>query len=443
MPSTSVSPVSSISSLRSNSPGSRIAVVGSGISGLSAAWLLSATHRVTLFEKNAYLGGHTHTVDVTLDGITHPVDTGFLVFNRNTYPNLCELFAILGVQSNASQMSFSVQVGAHALEWAGSGLASVFAQKRNLLRPTFWTMLRDIARFNRDASAQILAGTVPEVSLDDYLAGGHYSNAFRDWYLLPMAGTIWSCPTAQMLQFPAASLLRFMHNHGLLTARQQPQWHSVAGGARQYVERMRSAIHEVRCNTPVIGAQRFADGVRMRTDDGALHEFDCAVFACHSDQTLRLIEDADADEKRILGAIKYRGNRAALHTDASFLPRRVRLWSAWNYHVEAAHAAPEPISVSYLIGKLQPLPFKRPVIVTLNPTRPPRDGTLLRELEYEHPVFDQAALAAQAELHTIQGKRKYWFSGAWTRYGFHEDGLLSGLHVARALGVSAPWIEAA
>jgi len=414
----------------------RIAIVGSGISGLSAAWLMAQRHTVTLFEADRRLGGHTHSVDVTLGGVTRAVDTGFLVFNQRTYPNLVALFRALGVPAAKSDMSFSLSLEQPALEWAGNSLATLFAQRRNIVRPAFLRMLRDIVRFNREASRAKAAGASP--SLGEFLERGRYSAAFRDWYLLPMAAAIWSCPTRAMLEFPFSSFARFFRNHGLLQIADRPQWYTVAGGARQYVERMARAIPDVRLATPVTRVRRDTSGVRVMGE-----HFDALVLACHSDQALAILADgATPEERAVLGAIPYQKNRALLHTDAAVLPKRRSTWSAWNYSAGRDTPAGRPVAVHYLINKLQPLPFAEPVIVSLNPHREPAPERVLGVYDYEHPVFDQRSERAQAALGALQGARRTWFCGAWTRYGFHEDGLDSALAVALSFGVQAPWAAA-
>lgn len=421
----------------------RIAVVGAGISGLASAWLLGRAHDVTLFEAGAYLGGHTNTVDVTLEGKTHPVDTGFLVFNEKTYPNLIALFAHLGVASVETEMSFAVSLEEPDLEWAGSNLATVFGQKRNLLRPSFWSMLSDILRFNRESAAWLAAHPETRRSLRDFLCEGRYSRAFSDWYLLPMAAAIWSCPTGAMHDMPLATFIRFCQNHGLLQVFDRPLWRTVQGGGRQYVRKIAAQLDDVRLACPVTAVRREAGGLRLTHAAGS-ERFDQVVMACHSDQALAILGGAASEGQRgVLAAIRYQPNRAVLHTDAALLPRERKLWSAWNYF--AAREAPgmeanaRPVGVSYLINKLQPLPFTSPVVVTLNPAREPDPAKVIAEFDYSHPIFDAAAIAAQKRLADVQGGNGIWLAGAWGSYGFHEDGLKSALRVANALGARAPW----
>ena len=421
----------------------RIAVVGAGVSGLASAWLLSQKHEVTLFEAGAYLGGHTNTVDVTLDGVSHPVDTGFLVFNTKTYPNLIALFAHLGVASVETEMSFAVSLDQPDVEWSGSSLVTVFGQKRNLLRPNFWRMLADILRFNRESVAWLDANPDDPRSLRDFLDAGNYSRPFAEWYLLPMGAAIWSCPAGQMLDYPLATFIRFCRNHGLLRVFDRPLWRTVQGGAREYVTKLAARIDAnlgtIHLNTPVLAVQRTADGVAVRTAAGVEH-FDQVVLACHSDQAKVILgEAATPEEQQLLAAIRYEPNRAVLHSDAALLPRNPALWSAWNYSSAKAELDQQPVSVSYLINRLQPLPFKTPVMVSLNPQREPAADKVIAEFDYAHPVFDGPAIAAQGRLAEISGQRGVWFCGAWNGYGFHEDGLKSGLRVANALGCKAPW----
>ena len=419
--------------------GRRVAIVGSGIAGLSAARALSGHAHVTLFEAGTHFGGHTHTVDVTLDGITHGVDTGFLVFNERTYPRLSRLFTQLNVPRAASDMSFSVQVPHQGLEWSGGSLGTVFAQRGNLLRPAFWSMLRDLLRFNRLATSLALAGDATREGdllepLGAFLDRHRFGAPVREWYLLPMLGCIWSCSTRQMLEMPVATVVRFCHNHGLLQISDRPQWYTVAGGARRYVEKMLLAIPDVRLRSPVQWVRRPSSGGVLVHSNGQDERFDELVLACHSDQSLALLADASAQERSVLGAIGYQSNRAVLHTDTRMLPARRRAWAAWNYE-HGAHAVGQRahVCLHYLINRLQPLPWRRPLLVSLNPAREPAFSHVLGRFDYAHPVFDLAALAAQRELPALQGRQNTWFAGAWTRYGFHEDGLLSGETVAQAL----------
>ncbi|MFO1326092.1 MAG: FAD-dependent oxidoreductase [Rubrivivax sp.] len=418
----------------------RVAVIGSGIAGLAAAHALRDHAQVTLFEAERRCGGHAHTVDLTLEGVTHGVDTGFLVFNQRTYPQLLKLFADLQVDTAASDMSFSVQDPASGLEWSGSSLDTVFAQRRNLISPRFLGMLADILRFNRLCTELARQGADAALAepIGDFLDRHRFGRPFRDGYLLPMIGCIWSCPTDQMLRFPVATLIRFCHNHGLLQVSDRPQWFTVRGGSREYVRRIVSRLPDVRTGTPVHAVRRLPPGQGVAgvwVDSAAGSErFDEVVLACHTDQSLRLLGDADADERAVLGAIRYQPNRAVLHTDERLLPTRRKAWAAWNYE-RAADAGREQTAVClhYWINRLQPLPWQRPVIVSLNPAREPDPRTVMGVFDVEHPVFDAAAIDAQRRLPGIQGRSHLWFAGAWARYGFHEDGLCAGLAVADAL----------
>jgi len=418
----------------------RVAIVGSGISGLAAAYALAGVARVTLYEAGSHFGGHTNTVDVTFDGVTHGVDTGFLVFNESTYPNLVRLFAELDVPIARSEMSFSVQAPDIGLQWSGSDLNGVFAQRSNVFRPRFWSMLADVLRFNRLATAIAVGGDdgTLEQPIGEFLERHRFNREFRDWYFLPMIGCIWSCPTEQMLRFPVAALIRFCHNHGLLRIADRPQWLTVRGGARAYVQKMLRRVADARLGHAVRRVRRVppdsgAAGVWVDTGSGSEH-FDEVVLACHSDQALALLAQPTLAERQVLGAIRYHPNRAVLHTDVSLLPASPRAWAAWNYERAAATDRERSgVCLHYLINRLQPLPWRQPIIVSLNPVRAPRPEALISEFDYAHPVFDRAAVAAQRRVASLQGQAHVWFCGAWTGYGFHEDGLTSGLAVAAAL----------
>lgn len=423
--------------------GSRIAVVGAGIAGLASAWLLAQRYQVTLYEAGSYFGGHSNTVDVTLEGKTYPVDTGFLVHNDLTYPNLIAMFELLGVPVHQSDMSFGVSIEDPDIEWAGTNLATVFAQKSNLLRPAFLSMLRDILRFNKSAQTYLREVQASPATLGELLARHGYGKPMQDWYLLPMAAAIWSSSVKDILGFPAQTFLRFCLNHRLLQIEGRPQWRTVLGGSREYVKAMLPKIQVTRLNCPVQRVRRdFSEGsdlVEIQSAHG-IERFDGVVMACHAPTTCAIL-DLQEQEREVLSGIRYQPNAAVLHTDASLLPRRRKVWSAWNYLSEGAHAAgaSRPVAVSYLINKLQPLPFQTPVVVTLNSFKAPDPQTVIAQFDYDHPVMDTTLIEAQQQLPAIQGHRRTWFCGAWCGYGFHEDGLRSAIAVANDFGVPIPW----
>ena len=420
----------------------KVAIVGSGISGLAAAHALQGQAELTLYEAGDYFGGHTHTVDITLPTASGPttwgVDTGFLVFNERTYPNLIRLLDELDVPTARTDMSFSVQAGeswGRRLEWNGASLNTVFAQRANLLNWRFLRMLREVLRFNRLATVLAESGADAQMRqpLGAWLDEQGFGAEFRDWYFMPMMACIWSCPTAQMLEFPVATMIRFCHNHGLIQVNGRPQWWTVTGGARRYVDKIVARIPDKRLATPVRGIERDARGVTVRSDAGS-ERYDHVVLATHSDQALALLQQPSAEEARVLGAIRYQPNRAVLHTDASVLPERPLAWAAWNYErAPRADQEDSGVCLHYLLNKLQPLPFEQPVVVTLNPLREIAPQHVLGDFDYAHPVFDLGAIAAQQALPGIQGVQRTWFCGAWAGYGFHEDGLKSGLGVAEQL----------
>ena len=413
----------------------KIAVVGSGIAGLASAWLLSRAHDVTLFEANDYLGGHTHTHDIALQGRQYAVDTGFIVHNPVHYPLLTRLFDELGVASQPTTMSFSVRNEASGLEYNANNLDALFCQRRNLLSPRFWGMLRDIARFYREAPA-LLEGDDPGPTLGEYLGQRGYGIAFRDEHLVPMASALWSSPASSILDFPARYLVQFMANHHMLQVKGRPDWRVVRGGSATYVRALRRdwRVRE-RVDCAVRGVCRDGEGVRIAGEDG-WERFDHAVLACHSDQALALLADARPAERAILGAIPYQENEVVLHTDASVLPRNRKAWAAWNALIPKR--AGEACSVSYCMNHLQGIDSPEPFVVTLNRTDAIDPAKVLRRMRYHHPVYTHAAVAAQRRKAEIQGVDHVWFAGAYWGYGFHEDGMRSAVDVARALGVDWP-----
>lgn len=421
----------------------RIAVIGSGISGAAAAWLLRDTCSVSLFEQDSRFGGHTHTVSV--DEGAHPVsiDTGFMVFNRANYPLLSALFDHLDIATHPTDMSFAASFDGGRLEYAGTDLNGLFGQRRNLVRMDFWRLLKDILRFNRVASRALDAPPAAGESLATFLDRHAFGGEFRERYLYPMAAAIWSSPSALIARFPAVSFLRFFANHGLIRLADRPQWLTVDGGSRAYLDRLIGDLGDrAHADAAVVRVERSNRGATLVFADGERADFDDVVFACHSDQALALLAQPTPDERRIVGAIPYQANRVLLHTDATLMPRQRRVWSSWNYLREGARAD-DPVSVTYWMNSLQRLATQRDYFVSLNPTREPAADKVVGEYHYDHPVFDAGALSAQQQLHSIQGHQRTWFAGAWTGYGFHEDGMRSAVEVATALGARVPWHDQA
>lgn len=420
----------------------KIAIIGAGISGLASAYFLQRQHQVTLFEANTYLGGHTNTVDITIDNKQLSVDTGFLVFNEKTYPNLIALFAELDVESYATDMSFGVSLNDGKLEWAGTNLDTVFAQRKNLFSPGFLRMLAEILRFNRDAESNLQASTTSGMTLSQLLTAQKYNARFADHYLIPMAAAIWSSSPKDILNFPASTFLQFCLNHALLQVNDQPQWRTVKDGARTYVQKIAATLKDIRLNCPVSAVRRTVNGIEIDSPYGT-EQFDGVIFATHAPDTLRMLQDPNQLEKQLLSQVRYQANTAYLHTDTNLLPRTKKVWSAWNYLGTSNHNESDgrAVCVSYLLNQLQRLNTDTPVVVTLNPWREPDPTKVLAKFSYDHPVFDQAAIDSQQTLRLIQGKQSTWFAGAWTGYGFHEDGLKSALRVVQDFQLSPTWAQ--
>lgn len=415
-----------------------IAVVGSGAAGLSAAWLLSRTHRVTLLEKDDRLGGHAHTASLaSLDGLS--IDTGFIVYNEPCYPNLTAWLAELGIDTEASDMSFSVSRDGGRFEYAGGRPLGLVAQPSLPLRPRFWRMLRDLVRFYREAPRDIPQDS--EVTLGEYLADKGYSRVFLDDHLLPFASAVWSTSTASMLDYPAAAFIRFCESHGLLKLASRPQWRTVTGGSARYVDAVRAALGEwsIRTDFQAVRVERRASGVVIHSRTGDVVVADQVVFASHADQTLECLEAPDALERELLEPFAYESNLAILHTDTRFLPKRRRAWCSWNY-VEQPGSDPSRVSVSYWMNRLQNIPGDTQFIVTLNPAIAPAPERILRSQVYEHPLYSTATWRAQQRLWELQGRNRSWFCGSYFGSGFHEDAIQSGLAVAEQIGgVRRPW----
>jgi len=402
----------------------KIAIIGSGIAGNVAAHRLHKEHEITVFEAGAHVGGHTHTHEIDSHGERYAIDTGFIVFNDWTYPNFIALLSELGVESQASVMSFSVRNEASGLEYNGTTINTLFAQRSNLLRPSFYRMLRDIVRFNREAPALLASST--DIALGDYLAAHHYSSEFIGDYLVPMGAAIWSTDPARMLAFPARFFVRFFENHGMLSVDARPQWRAIRGGSARYVDKLVAPFRgRIRLNTPVESVRRMRDCVLVKARGVEAQRFEHVFLACHSDQALGLLADATPLERQILGAIPYQENEAVLHTDTSMLPHARRAWAAWNYHV--VRESSERVALTYNMNILQSLAARETFCVTLNHSERIAPAKIIKRLVYHHPLFTPAGVAAQQRQHEINGQQRTYFCGAYWRFGFHEDGVVSAL----------------
>ncbi len=418
--------------------GQKIAIIGTGISGLGAASILHTSHDITLYEKNDYIGGHSRTLLIKTKDGTIPVDTGFIVFNKRNYPLLTRLFEHLKVPIVKSDMSFGVTINKGWLEYGTQELSHIFAQKSNLFRPSFWRMLFDILKFNKTAKNYLSKD--PSFTMGECLDDMGMGSWFKKYFLLAMGGAIWSTPLDQMLQFPACTFIRFFENHGLLTIQDHPTWYTVLGGSREYVERLTEPFkNRILLNHPIKKVWRKDGRVFVENSSGEQAIYDHVIFACHADQALAMIVDPTPDERKILSAFRYQPNRAVLHSDTSFMPKRAKAWASWIYLAEEKQDAPPSSSLSYWMNNLQSLQTDQPLIVTLNPGREPDPQLVHNDYIFEHPTFDSGAILNQSQIETIQGANRLWFCGAYQRYGFHEDGLSSAVKMAERMGVSPPW----
>ena len=413
----------------------RIAVIGTGVSGLGAAYLLHQNHDLVIYEKNDYLGGHSRTIDVPVKEGVLAVDTGFIVFNDWNYPNLLGLFDEIRVPYQKSDMSFGVSIDDGWLEYSSGGL---FAQRKNILRPQYWRMLFDVFKFNKQALAYIEKD--PSITLGNCLEQLKMGSWFKRYYILAMGAAIWSCPVETIMQFPAQTFLRFFKNHGLLSINKRPQWYTVTGGSREYIKRLTAPFAD--CITLGNGAARviqLGDQYEVIDVKGGKREFDHVIFACHADQALALLEKPTVDEQSVLSSFDYQRNHIVVHSDASYMPQHKQCWASWVYLSEQQQDNNQDISLSYWMNNLQSLKTETPVIITLNPTRRPKESLIINEHNFSHPIFDYKAIIAHYKMQSIQGQRNLWFCCAYQRYGFHEDGLLSAVNVVKRLGGTIPW----
>lgn len=404
----------------------KIAVIGSGIAGNVAAYHLSKDHDITLFEANDYIGGHTHTHDISIDNNHYRIDTGFIVFNYKTYPNFTKLLEELGVDVQPSSMSFSVKNEKTGLEYNGTTLNSLFAQRSNLFRPSFYQMIREILRFNKEA-LQLLSDNLDSIRLGDFLKDGKYSSQFINQYLIPMGAAIWSADPTQMYEFPARFFVRFLHNHGMLNVNDRPMWYVIKNGSNSYVEKLTAPFaHRIRLNTPIEAITRFPDHVSIKVKGSAAKKFDAVFIASHSDQALKMLTDASKSEKEVLGAIPYQSNEAVLHTDHTILPKRRLAWAAWNYHLLVRQQ--DRVALTYSMNILQSIQAPVEFCVTLNNSRLINTNKILKRIHYDHPMFTPAGVQAQSRQNEVNGVNRTYFCGAYWRNGFHEDGVVSALN---------------
>ena len=421
----------------------KVVVIGSGISGLSAAYGLSKTHKVTLLEKASYFGGHSNTVDMVSNNKTIAVDTGFIVFNHRTYPNLISLFSDLSVPTEKSDMSFGVTVNNGQIQYAGSSIDQFFAQRYNLLNPKFLKMGLDIVRFNK-AATTVDERALDKMTLGDFISRLDLGQGFRDWYLYPMAAAIWSTSTSKIPEYPARSFIQFFKNHGLLTITDHPQWYTVSGGSREYVKRILDTPNiDAQLKVQIDSIHRHDDHVEVTFKDQDPQRFDECVIATHAPTALSLLANPTTEEQQILGAFRYSKNKAYLHKDPVVMPRLKKAWASWIYSdavtQDSSDKNPNDVSVSYWMNNLQNLDTTEDIFVTLNPTASIKKDLIERIIDYDHPIFDAAAIKAQSEIHHIQGKKRTWFCGAYQRYGFHEDGIWSARRVLEGMGITPSW----
>ena len=419
----------------------KIAIIGTGISGNIAAYLLNQAHDITVYEKNNYIGGHSRTLEIDYDGKKIPVDTGFIVFNYRNYPLLTGMFKHLEVEAEKSDMSFAASINNSWLEYNTQSLAKLFAQKKNLLRPKYIGMLKDITSFFKESKLILESGEI-DMNLGEFVKNLGLGDWFKRYFLYPMGGAIWSCPIEQMLQFPAYTFIRFFENHGLLATEGQPQWYTVTGGSKQYVEKLTASFDDkVRLNCAVKSIKRDNNKVEVTDQNGNTEVYDHVVMASHADESLKILSDATHEEKAILSNFTYQKNIAYLHRDVSLMPKNKNAWASWVYLSKEKEDKTPDISVSYWMNLLQNIDDKYPLFVTLNPHTEPDPELVFNRHEFHHPVFTKNAIKAQKEIELIQGKNNTWFCGAYQRYGFHEDGMMSGVNVAKELGVDLPWQE--